>query len=90
MIRVRLLVSGRVQGVWYRASARDRAVELGLRGWVRNLPDGTVEAVAEGPQDGVQAFIDWCREGPRLAVVREVVVEHEQPTGEFDGFGMRY
>ncbi len=72
---VRIQVHGRVQGVFYRANARTTATRLGLRGWVRNLPDGTVEAVAAGPPAAVEEFITWCRQGPPAARVDRIVVD---------------
>ncbi len=86
VIRVRLLISGRVQGVYYRRQSKDEALRLGLKGWVRNLPDRRVEAVAEGEEEKVEAFIGWCREGPPLAIVRGVEVSRERPTEEFETF----
>ncbi|MCB9779583.1 MAG: acylphosphatase [Alphaproteobacteria bacterium] len=83
---VHLFISGKVQGVWYRACTQQRAVELGLTGWVRNLYDGRVEAVAEGPHDALQALIDWCHRGPDLARVVDVETEWVDFTGRFDGF----
>jgi len=71
-VAYRLVVTGRVQGVGYRAWARETARSLGLRGWVRNMTDGTVEALAGGPEAKVQAFIAACRQGPAAAVVRSV------------------
>lgn len=87
--RVHLEVSGRVQGVFYRASAEAHARKLGLVGWVRNLPDGRVEAVAEGPPEALDAFVAWCHKGPPAARVDEVFVAHEAATGEFTGFTTR-
>lgn len=89
MKRVRLRVRGRVQGVWYRASTRARAEELGLRGWVRNRRDGSVEAEAEGPDAAVDALVAWCREGPPLAEVTSVEVEELAPGGVEEGFRVR-
>ncbi|HXY72783.1 MAG TPA: acylphosphatase [Actinomycetota bacterium] len=80
--RVRVLVSGDVQGVGFRWSARAEAVERGLAGWVRNRPDGRVEAVFEGPPEEVDAMVSWCRIGPRWATVQEVSVVEEAPGGE--------
>ncbi len=71
---VRLTVRGRVQGVWYRASAKRRAVHLGVTGWVRNSPDGTVEALACGDVEALEAFVAWCRQGPDFARVDDVTV----------------
>jgi len=87
--RVHLYVSGRVQGVNYRRDTRRRALALGLTGWVRNLPDGRVEAVAEGEEKVVEELIRWCREGPAFAIVRGVEVRRESPTGEFETFTVR-
>ena len=80
--RVRVLVSGDVQGVGFRWSTRDEAAGRGLRGWVRNLPDGRVEAAFEGPAADVDAMVAWCRTGPRWATVSRVDAVDEEPTGE--------
>ena len=84
--RVHLLIRGLVQGVSYRASAQAEARRLHLGGWVRNLPGGEVEAVAEGAQQAVEAFVAWCHTGPRGAQVSQVVVEEARPEGRFQGF----
>lgn len=76
-----LRITGRVQGVYYRASMTEEATRLGLQGWVRNRQDGSVEALAQGPASAVQALIDWAHQGPRLARVDEV-----QVTAVEDGF----
>jgi acylphosphatase len=81
MVRYRVLVSGRVQGVYFRDTCRQLALQRGVRGWVRNLPDGRVEAVFEGPTDDVQYLVDWARRGPRSAVVADVSVQTEPPEG---------
>ncbi len=73
-VRARILVSGIVQGVFYRQSAVFEAGRLGLAGWVRNLPDGRVEAVAEGRREDVESFVAWCRRGPPAAEVSAVEV----------------
>lgn len=86
--RARVLVSGDVQGVWFRASTVDVARRLGLAGWVRNLSDGDVEAVFEGPADSVEAAIAWARTGPRGARVDRVDVAWEAALGEA-GFYVR-
>jgi acylphosphatase len=89
-VRVHLSVSGRVQGVWYRGSMQDEATRLGLAGWVRNRPDGTVEAEVEGSPDAVEALIAWARRGPRGAHVEDVQVESVTPRGERGVFSVRY
>lgn len=87
-VRAHVLVSGRVQGVFYRTETRDRARTRRLGGWVRNCADGRVEAVFEGPRTEVESMIDWCRTGPRLARVESVDVSWEEPAGQMD-FGVR-
>lgn len=81
MERRHVWVTGRVQGVFFRASCAQRASELGLAGWVRNLPDGRVEAVFEGEPSSVAEAIDWCRTGPPHARVRDVAVTVEPAAG---------
>ena len=88
MIRRRVTVSGRVQGVFFRETARRRAESARLSGWVRNNPDGSVEAVFEGEPKAVERLVDWCREGPRGARVEWVDVASEEPEG-IDGFAVR-
>jgi acylphosphatase len=75
--------------VFFRASTQERAQALGLTGWVRNLSDGRVEALAEGGEDAIAEFVQWCRGGPRLARVDDLQVEHASATGEFSGFQVR-
>jgi acylphosphatase len=79
---VHVLISGRVQGVFFRAEAAQRARGLGLGGFVRNTPDGQVEAAFEGNPTGVDAMVEWCRTGPPLAAVERVEVSDEEPRGE--------
>jgi acylphosphatase len=79
--RAHVFVSGDVQGVFFRYEARERARATGLVGWVRNLPDGRVEAVFEGPPDAVDAVVFWCREGPSGAKVTDVEALTEEPEG---------
>ena len=86
--RARVVIRGRVQGVFFRAETRDRARSLGLAGWVRNVPDGTVEAVFEGDRERIAWMIAWSRRGPDLAEVDDVDVVWEKPRGE-EGFGAR-
>jgi len=87
--RSRIIVTGRVQGVFFRASTVQRATALGVSGWVRNLPDGRVEIVAEGASDAVDTLISWARRGPEAARVLSTSVHDEPPRGE-SGFGVRY
>ncbi|HEY3304848.1 MAG TPA: acylphosphatase [Candidatus Binatia bacterium] len=85
-IRARIRVEGRVQGVFFRASAQAEAHRLGVRGWVRNCHDGSVELVAEGKRKDIDDLIAWCRHGPRGAEVANVQVERQEFGGEFSGF----
>ncbi|NVB41083.1 acylphosphatase [Pseudenhygromyxa sp. WMMC2535] len=84
--RVHLRIRGRVQGVYYRASTREQAAALGLRGWVRNRPDGSVELVAEGEPGALEALLAWCAQGPPAAQVSAVETQHLDATGEFADF----
>lgn len=88
VVRRRVIVSGRVQGVWFRASTQAAAVERGVAGWVRNLPSGQVEAVFEGVPDTVDAAVAWVRTGPPRAEVTEVEVIDERPE-HLKGFSVR-
>ena len=88
--RVHVIISGRVQGVFYRMETKKAADQLGVFGWVRNQLDGTVEAVFEADRDRVEAIIDWCREGPPHANVTDVTVNWEDYAGEFDGFNINF
>ena len=81
MKAVDVLITGRVQGVFFRARAHERATELGVAGWVRNEPDGTVAAHFEGDDAAVNALVEWCREGPAYAVVERVTVAPSVPSG---------
>ena len=81
MIRIRVVVHGLVQGVWFRESCRRVAEEQGLAGWVRNRSDGTVEAVFEGEPQPVSVVVSWCRIGPPRAQVTDVDVSEETPEG---------
>jgi acylphosphatase len=89
-IRVHLIIEGRVQGVWFRDSTRREARALSVAGWVKNRPDGTVEALIEGPETAVRKLVSWCHRGPSAARVTRV---HEQPetwTGEFGTFDITF
>lgn len=85
VVRRRVRVHGRVQGVWFRESARLEARRLGVAGWVRNLPDGSVEAIAEGDPDAVEAFVAWCGVGPLSARV-DAVEAVDEPIEGLVGF----
>jgi len=89
LVRVHLLVSGRVQGVCFRQSTADTARRLGLRGWVRNLPDGRVEAEAEGDRAAAEALVEWCRRGPPAARVDDLEVRWGEPRGGLGPFAVR-
>jgi acylphosphatase len=82
MVRRRVVVSGEVQGVFFRDTCRRQAHAHGVTGWVRNCPDGTVEAVFEGEARAVEAMIEWVRKGPPTADVSRVEVTEEEPAGE--------
>jgi acylphosphatase len=88
VIARRVRVSGRVQGVFFRRSAAERARSRGVSGWVRNCADGSVEAWFEGDRDAVEAMIEWCRSGPRGASVERVGIEDAEPSGA-RGFDVR-
>lgn len=89
--RVSIAVTGRVQGVGFRAATQEQALRLGLQGYVKNAADGRVLALAEGEAEAVARFLDWCRQGPRLASVEQLEVQEETPLpGEFVGFRVRY
>ena len=85
-----LRIKGNVQGVTFRASSKEKAEELGLAGWVKNNPDGTVSCEVCGPTAKVDAFVDWCKEGPRFARVEEVKEERVSDTCLYDKFTIRY
>jgi len=87
---VHVIVSGQVQGVWFRASTKQKAEELGLTGWVRNTPNGSVEAVFEGEEEIIKKMIDWCHSGPPMAKVDNIIVKKQQKTIGFNGFSIRY
>ena len=87
-VRAHVFISGRVQGVYYRATTRDTAGEAGVDGWVKNLTDGRVEAVFEGEKDAVESMVEWCHTGSRNARVDDVDVEYGDPTG-LEGFEIR-
>lgn len=88
--RVILTIQGRVQGVFFRDSARRRAKKLGLTGWVSNQDDGTVKVVAEGKQEDLEKLIKWCYNGSKLARVDKVDIQWQEATGQFNNFEIKY
>ena len=88
-VRAHLVIRGRVQGVWYRGSMENEAERLGVAGWVRNRPDGAVEAEVEGEREAVEALIAWARHGPPAARVTDVEVRWTEPRGERGRFVVR-
>jgi acylphosphatase len=88
--RAHLIVSGRVQGVFFRAETRRAAQQYGVTGWVRNLGDGTVEAVVEGEKADVISLINWCKKGPPISRVDDVKVDWQDYQGVFDAFNVKY
>lgn len=89
-VRAHAIISGRVQGVFFRVETQRAAERFGVCGWVRNRPDGTVEAVFEGEHQAVDAILAWCKEGPNLSVVGNVEVTWQDYTGEFKRFDITY
>ncbi len=88
--RAHVYVDGLVQGVFFRSITRNKAESLNVNGWTRNLPDGRVEAVFEGEEDAVEAMIDFCRHGPKGAVVTKIEIIREEFTREFGKFKIEY
>ncbi len=89
-LRAHVVIHGLVQGVFFRASTREEAIRIGVRGWVRNLPDGTVEALFEGEKKKVEEVVAWCYQGPAGAAVVKVDLKWEPFQGEFSRFDVRY
>ncbi|NWG01759.1 MAG: acylphosphatase [Syntrophaceae bacterium] len=89
-VRARVIVEGRVQGVFFRHHTYEMAFRLGIKGWVKNRRDGRVEAVFEGDQERVDQMIQWCHQGPSEAQVTKVYVTSEIFTGEFEDFSVTY
>lgn len=90
MKRVRIVVSGLVQGVFFRLNTMRKAQELGIYGWVKNRYDGTVEIMCEGPEKKIQIMIDWCKKGPEGSCVSNAEIKWENYTGEFKAFQIIY
>lgn len=87
--RAEIRIEGKVQGVFFRASAREQARARNLGGWVRNCPDGTVEAVLEGPADDVEEVVEWAHQGPKSAQVQNINVQWMEPKGDVQTFEVR-
>ena len=90
MKRLHVHISGRVQGVFFRAETQHAAVGFNLNGWVRNMADGRVEALLEGEGKSVDKMLEWCRKGPPAAQVENVSITEEPYTGEFNNFTIKY
>ncbi len=89
-LRAQVIIDGIVQGVFFRAATRDEAIRIGVGGWVRNLSDGTVQALFEGEKNKVESIIAWCHQGPQGARVDRVQIFWEPYVGEFKHFEIRY
>jgi len=89
-VRARIVVTGRVQGVFFRSNTAEKARELGIFGWVKNLEDGGVEAIFEGEKENVEKIIEWVRKGPILANVNKVEIEWEDYESEFENFEIKH
>lgn len=90
MKRIHLIIQGRVQGVFFRQNTNTIANQLGLKGYAKNLPDNTVEVIAEGPEDKLQSLISFCRKGPEGAEVTDIKIKYEEPKNEFTTFSINY
>ncbi|MEE8168793.1 MAG: acylphosphatase [Candidatus Hydrothermarchaeales archaeon] len=88
--RAHVFISGRVQGVFFRANTREKAIQLGITGWVRNMWDGRVEAVFEGEKEALERMLGWCKDGPPYASVDDLQVQWDEYQGEFETFEVRY
>ena len=89
-MRIHLIITGRVQGVFFRSKTKKQAKKLNLTGFVRNNPNGTVEIVAEGSKDNIDKLISWCKKGPLLSKVTDIKIKREKPTGKFTDFSIVY
>lgn len=89
-VRIHIVVSGIVQGVFFRSNTKSTADRLGVLGWVRNKHDGTVEIMAEGEKGDMERFIQWCRQGPPGSAVKDVKMDQDEYRGEFQSFDIQY
>lgn len=88
--KVQVIISGRVQGVWFRANTKNKAEQLGITGWVRNTDDGKVEALFEGEDDLIKEMLEWCKHGPTMAKVTDVKVKKNPDQDEYNSFLIKY
>jgi len=89
-LNVHVTISGRVQGVWFRANTKQKAEQLNVTGWVRNKKNGDVEAVFEGEEKHIKEMIEWCHNGPPLAKVEKVETKNQDPANNLDSFKIKY
>lgn len=90
MVRAHIIISGLVQGVFFRFNTMRKAMDFGVKGWVKNLTDGRVEVLCEGPKDNVKLMIEWCMKGPEGAFVSSTEIIWEKYAGEFETFQVNY
>jgi acylphosphatase len=88
--KAHVIISGRVQGVWFRANTKNKAEQLGITGWVRNTDDGKVEALFEGEENALEEMLEWCNNGPPMAKVKDVKVQRHPASDEYDAFVIKY
>lgn len=88
--QVHIIVRGRVQGVFYRACAREEANKLNITGWTKNREDGAVEIIAEGEEKDLKRFVDWCKQGPPASNVTDIQSSFSEATNEFESFNIKY
>ena len=89
-MKLHLIIFGKVQGVFFRRHAKERALKLALKGYVRNLSDGAVEVVAEGAEQNLKELIEFCKRGPQAAKVENIKIKYGDAKGEFEGFEIKY
>jgi len=87
---IHVIIKGRVQGVWFRASTKQKAEQLDITGWVRNTADGHVEAIFEGEENNIREMLEWCHHGPPMAEIEKVEVKNQMATNGFNGFTIKY
>ena len=90
MVRANIIFSGTVQGVGFRFTVQRYAIRLGLKGWVRNTPDGCVEAVFEGEEENINRIIEWCHQGSTHSKVKNVEIKYQEPKNEFSDFTIKF